>query len=391
MNYAATYPVRNNYSSPRQKAKAAQSADVRVHPMDGKTERCRRDTKGQKKVCADQPIAYDFLRSRFLPKLESQENIAPEIQTKKLERDFYKSLSQMAEHYSIDLMPTAEFHYPYNIALALADVKEKLKSNVANWYDIKVVQEETKTYLVTEERYSTGSTLYFIPVIPLFLMLRNKTKRKAGALLLSACAYLYHIADIPYYRQEYTTLYWQYEMHAEWIEQDEQTDETATNLSELQQAEWVGDIMEQKLMNLKNLEVFENRINHFKGKDDFEKQCLQVAKKACEMYRQYPNEKFFRNANAHNWIDEDFDNDGILSIEKYISFSARNDGWLSESIFNSLNEEFGNYGETEEPTISKSFNGKPITTASLDFENKLFTLLDDLAYILNNYKFQDHE
>jgi len=391
MNYATTYPVRDNYRSPRQKAKAAQQAVSGVRPMDGKTQRCLRDTEGQKKVGSGQPTAHDFLKSRFLPKMLHQEIIAPATRASKLVRDFYKSLTQLAEHYGIQPMPTAEFEYPYNIALTLSDVKEKLKSNVTNWYDIRVVLEGSKTYLTSEERYCTGTTLFFIPVIPVFLMLRDKKRRKAGVLLLSACAYLYQIADIPYYRQEYTSLYWQYEMYAEMIEQDEDTDGTAIYRSELQQAEWVGDKMEQKLINPNNLAVFQQRIKSFTGRDGFEKQCLQVSKKAYDMFSQYPNEKFFRNANAHNWVDEDFDNDHILSIERYISFSARSDGWLSDSIFDSLNQEFGEYGEIEEPSIKKSFNGKSVVTANLDFEHKLFTLLDDLARLLNNYTFQNHE
>ncbi|TFB30264.1 hypothetical protein [Pedobacter alluvionis] len=390
MNYATQYPVRNNQRSLRQKTKATAPPVIGVRTVDGKTQRCRRDTEGQAKVSTDQQSANDFLKSRFLPKISGQANRPPEIKTDKVVRDFYKSLTQLAGHYSINLMPTAEFGYPYNIALALSDVKAKLKDHVANWNAIQVVQKNTKTYLICEERFVTGTTLYFVPVIPLFLMVKDKHKRRAGALLLSVCAYLYHMAEIPYYRQEYTTLFWQYEMHAEWIEQEDETNETFSYRNDLQHAEWIGDVMEQKLINPKNLVVFEHRISHFTGKDGFEKKCLQVAEKAYELYKHYPDEKFFRNANAHNWQDEDFDNDSILSIEKYISFSARNDGWLSDSIVSSLNEEFGNYGETEEPTISKYFNGKAITTASLDFENKLFALLDDLAYLLNTYQFQDH-
>lgn len=78
---------------------------------------------------------------------------------------------------------------------------------------------------MAQERYNTGATLYYIPVIPLYQMLRNKNRKKTGLLLLSVCTYLYRIADIPYYRQEDSYLYWIYEMLTEWLEQDEEVDD----------------------------------------------------------------------------------------------------------------------------------------------------------------------
>ena len=40
----------------------------------------------------------------------------------------------------------------------------------------------------------------------------------------------------------------------------------------------------------------------------------------------------------------------------------------------------------EEPTISKRFDGSEIPTANLDFENRLFAVLDDLCTLLDDYK-----
>ena len=52
----------------------------------------------------------------------------------------------------------------------------------------------------------------------------------------------------------------------------------------------------------------------------------------------------------------------------------------------SINNEFNEYGKMEEPTICKAFDGSKITQGNLDFENRLFELLDDLSYLLYNYK-----
>jgi hypothetical protein len=129
-----------------------------------------------------------------------------------------------------------------------------------DWEEIRLVQDSKKTYFVSEERYNTGATLFYIPVSPLYRILHDP-KRKANAhLLLSVCAYLYHIADIPYYRQEASYLYWMYEMMNDWVEQDDYTEETEVYLSEIKQAEFIGDFIEQRIYNRINLTVFEQRL-----------------------------------------------------------------------------------------------------------------------------------
>jgi hypothetical protein len=82
---------------------------------------------------------------------------------------------------------------------------------------------------------------------------------------------------------------------------------------------------------------------------------------------------------------DDYDNEAI-GMEKYISFIADTKGWLYENLSDSINNEFNEYGIMEEPSISKSFDGSKVTQESLDFENRLFTLLDDLCSLLYNYK-----
>ena len=84
--------------------------------------------------------------------------------------------------------------------------------------------------------------------------------------------------------------------------------------------------------------------------------------------------------------DNDDDENEIIGMEKYISFIADTKGWLYESLSDTINNEFNEYGAMEEPTISKRFNGSEISTANLDFEKRLFGLLNDLSGILYEYK-----
>lgn len=382
MNYAQTYPIGNYYNTRTAKATTIAPPVKRVRQLDAKTKGRQRSTERQTQVSSNSDVANGFLKCTFLPKLKETKTVQACRKSDKTERDFFQSLSKLAEHYNIEPAQTKQFTYPYNMALAMADVEEKLKSKVLDWEEIRLVQDSKKTYFVSEERYNTGATLFYIPVSPLYRLLHDK-KRKANAhLLLSVCAYLYHIADIPYYRQEASYLYWMYEMMNDWVEQDDYTEETEVYLSEIKQAEFIGDFIEQRIYNRINLTVFEQRIEKFKVRNEFDRECLAVAKEAFSLYLTYPNESVFRNAKPNEEASEE-DMDNIIGMEKYISFYADHKGWLNETLIESVNTDIQEYGQMEEPIILKQFDGRDITANNLCFENRLFQLLHNLSDILH--------
>jgi hypothetical protein len=389
MNYATQYYIGYYPYTPAAEATAIAPTVRRVCPLDAKTKGRKRNPKGQTEIRTDSHVANGFLKASFLPKLKISKSVQARTESGKTERDFYSSLSQLAAHYGIEPMQTRQHGYPYNISLALWDAQEKLKQTGSNWDSLQLVQDRMKTFFISEERYQTGSTLYYIPVMPLFEMLHDPKRKRTAHLLISVCSYLYHIADIPYYRQENSYLYWQYEMLSDWVEQDDQTDETEGYKNELRQAEWIGERIEQKIFNRTNLTVFEQRLKGFTPMDDFERECWQSACNALALYTDYPDASIFRNAPKADEDpckeSDDYEQE-TLSMDKYISFMASGKGWLYESLSESINNEFNEYRSIEEPIISKRFDGNPITGNTLDFENRLFILLDDICYLLNNYK-----
>lgn len=384
MNYATQHYIGNNQHTRTETATSITPTVGRVRQLDAKTKGCKPSAERQTEIRTRSNATNGILKCTFLPKLK----IAHSVQAcQKAERDFYKSLSRLAEHYDIEPMQIQEFGFPYNIALAMWDMETKVKRINNNWDGLKLVQDSKKTYLVSEERYSTGTTLYYIPIVPLFQMLKDPKRKKTAQLLLSVCSYLYHIAQIPYYRQEESYLYWLYEMMNDWVEQDEETEETVTYKRELRNAEYIGDKIEQKLFNRINLKVFEQRLNRFKNVDTFDKECWQVAHNAFALFTEYPNTTIFRNATLPEKDPyNDDDENEIIGMEKYISFIADTKGWLYESLSDTINNEFNEYGVMEEPTISKRFEGSEIPTTDLDFENRLFGLLNDLSGLLYEYK-----
>lgn len=386
--------IGSNKTTRRKKTEATSPTIGRICRLDETGKRHFRNPKRPKEISSDSATSNGFLKATFLPKLKEDETVTTQQNGRKItktERDFYQSLSQLSEHYDIHPMPIQDFEYPYNIALSLFDVEKQLKNKIKNWDNIRLIQKENKTYFISEERCNSGSTLFYIPVIPLYKMLKNKQRKKSAQLLLSVCAYLYRNADIPYFRQENSYLYWNYEMLNDWIEEDEEIDENHLYKKELQQAEIIGDLMEQKISHRKNLEIFGKRLEKFKPKDDFDEECFQLSKKAFQLYNDYPEECYFRNAHFNNVPkqenreeEEGYDEETVISMDKYVSFFADDKGWVYQNLIDCVNNEFNEYAELQEPMIFKAFNGNDITKNNLDFENRLFEILIQLSTLLGS-------
>ena len=92
---------------------------------------------------------------------------------------------------------------------------------------------------------------------------------------------------------------------------------------------------------------------------------------------EYPTASIFRNAPLpeQDFYNDDFRKNEAIGMEKYISFIADTKGWLYESLSDSINNEFNEYGIMEEPSISKSFDGSKLTNSNLDFEKPNFQII----------------
>ena len=394
MKYATKNHIGKNKNTRKTKAKSTASTVGRI---------CRLDEAGQKRfgnserpteISSDKSITNGFLKCTFLPKLKennaqklaSDEQNLTQIQRKntKLESDFYQSFSQMAVHYRLNTMTTRHLGYPYNIALALDDIQKQLKNKVRDWEEIRLIEEKGKTYFVSEERYNTGAILYYIPIVPLYQLSKNPKRKQAVQLLQSVYSYLYHIAKVPYYRKQDSYLFWMYEMASEWITSDDENDETPIYFSEIKQAEQIGDFMEQKIYNQNNLTRFKDHLKSFKAKDSFDNDCFMLARKIFSLYQQYPNATIYQNLQS-NTETEEYESDTVVSMDKYVSFCSEAKGLLFQTLFEAVNSDLQEYATMQEPRVIKKFDGRNITNNNLDFENRLFPLIEELIYILNNF------
>lgn len=402
MTYATKNHIGQNRDSRRKQAKTASSSVTAICRLDEAEQRHLRNTKRPKKISSDMPTSNGFLRTTFLPKLKeskvwkADKNSQTEKEIEIAEKSFYQSLFQLTEHYGLEPVQTQDFEYPYNISLSLWNIEHQLQNKVENWNNIQLIKSEEKLSIASEERCDTGMSLFYIPIVPLYKMLKDKKRKKTAQLLLSVCTYLYRNAGVSYYRQEDSYLYWLYEMLNDWAEQEDDQEEINLHKKELKTAEIIGDIVGQKISNSQNLIRFSERLNQFKSENEFDHECFLLAKKVFELYQQYPEEHLYQNAhfnnvvNHQNIVDEEFYNEEtVISMDKYISFYADNKGLISDQIIEMVNNEFNEYGEVQESIVSKVFDGKNLNQNNLDFETRLFGLMNQLIYLLSNYNSLD--
>nr|WP_314896950.1 hypothetical protein [uncultured Flavobacterium sp.] len=343
--------------------------------------RCAESKKEQEKFHTLGVIADGFLRHSFLPLFEQGKKLPD---PKQVEVEFFNSLVILTGVYGFEVMDVENKPYPYNILLTYSYVQKQLRKSGQD-IELSIVQDDKGTVkLTTNHSYSTGNMLYYIPVLPLYRLLQNKKQKQTAELVLSVFAYLYHIAGIPYYRENNSYLFYQYECMEEWLIddfEDVETEEGNSGISEFNEAVYYGDVMLRKIYNPYHLNCFEQRIDSYRPSTSFQKKCFAVAKKALALLLEYPDYTIF-----HNAFNREFEyDDEVIKAEQYISFIADSDGLLYENIARVVNDEFNECSEMEEPTLLQIYDSenRPSNKA-LDFEYRLFPLINDLCTLLNN-------
>ena len=342
--------------------------------------RCTRGKKQQTKIGSVGTLADVFLRHPFLP-LYEQGSELPD--SEKAEKDFFESLQILSEHYGFETIIIRDKSYPYNFLLAKEQIQKQLKKTGQN-IELCIMQDNKGiNKLATKLHYCTGMTLYYIPVLPLYQLLQNKKQKRTAELLLSVFSYLYHIAQIPYYRESDTYLFYQYECMQEWLRdcfENDENQEFCTISTECNKASYCGDILFRKLYNLYHLNNFKQRIDSYRPSTAFEKKCLTVTKTAWKLMNQYPAHNVFQNIS-----NQDYDeSEGLINAKQYISFIAENEGVLFENISRAINDEFNECSEIEEPRLLQIFDSQNQNlNDNLDFEYRFFPFLNDLCSLLN--------
>lgn len=384
MDYATTNR-RAATAARKQKAAITAPTNGAVPARDAAQARCRRGAAGHPSGSTCGAAAHAFLKCRFLPHYTGQETAADPQQ----ETEFFASFALLCSHYGISVMDTSILGYPYSREVALWDAQRKLRAACEQSIGIGSIIVEGNFSLTAAETYCTGNTLYYIPVVPLHRLINRRRTRKGAQLLLGICAYLYHVAGVPYYREDSSYLCWQYDMIGQWVKDDPEGWEQEhywQNRSQLHTAEHIGDVMQRRLWNRYSLDRLAGNTEKFLPLDSFGSSCLHLADAALRLWGDYPDAHLWRNADQSVLPDpESYEDGDCITMDKYIGFCADTDGWLYHTLSECVNNEFNECVSIQEPVLQRIFDGREQATESLDFECRLFRLMDDLCGLLNEY------
>lgn len=343
--------------------------------------RCTGDQKGQKKVRTNSFVADGFLRRQFLPLYRPGTDVPGQ---RGAEQGFFASLDRLRTDSGKPLATYRNKPYPYNILLSYWQLQRQYPQQPdVSLYVLS--KDDGSVTLATQKVYNTGTTLFFIPVLPLHRLLSDRKRKRCAELLLSVCSYLYHVAGVPYYRDTASALNYYYEVIEEWLKDDLESyepEELAGNFADLNKAAYVGDVMFRKLFSRVQLERFAERLARFCPTDELEQSCYTVARSCYDLWQAFPQAVIFRNMRASAPVGED--EDGLILAEQYISFVADTEGWVYGQIAEMLNNEFNECAAMEEPTVFDLHDGKPkIDAPTLEFEERIFPLIEQLCTVLN--------
>src|ERR1700753_2001085 len=154
--------------------------------------RCKGSQGKQTPAGAERVVADGFLNHRFLPVYDTSAELPDE---EKVEPVYLKAVGNLTAYYKIDLMEVRDYPYPYNILLSNWDISRHIKTK-GRYREIRIEEtEDRKINLSVTETLNTGSTLFYIPLLPLFKSLHLDGNRCAP-LLLSVCVYLSEKAGV---------------------------------------------------------------------------------------------------------------------------------------------------------------------------------------------------
>ena len=305
------------------------------------------------------------------------------------------SLALLSAEKWIEPLDVSDKPYPYNILLAHRDAEKQLAAQ-SDELDLYIVQDNRgRVQMAVRETLYTDMSMYYIPVLPLYRLIRSGKHRESCDLLLSVCSYLLHHARIPYYREDDSFLAYHYEMLSEWLaeEVDEEDGESwNANQNALRASAHFGDLMHRKIYSPYHLQYFAERIEKAKPKMAFDHDCLKIAQTAFGLWQAYPDSHLtshvmgnfpFDNYNGEDEEEDDWQ-ENTVRLDEYVHFVAETHGSLWNSMAENINCEWNERPYLQQPCLIRHYTEDSLSvTDSLDFERGLFSLITDLCTLLN--------
>jgi len=356
------------------------SAIQKFHPKARPVTRCRRSSAQPAKKRTARHPADGFLKAHFLPFWA----IATR-NYRQMEAEFFRSLAHLCALYDLPVPDVSATPFPQNVTVAYMKISEAVKAKDKNANCIIVKDDTRNATLAVLKSHDTGRCLYYIPVRPLWNLVQTAKEQPLANLLTSIYGYLYQIAKVPYYTENDAYLFYQYDTIERWIDEDDEEEQEHKDeqIDALHELTYAGNRVVTLIRDPIWLADFEANIKAYKETEtwDLETECL--ATEFLALFKEYSTQTLFDN--IHDDLIEPEETERVRA-EQYISFYWSGNDCFYDMLFEMVNNEFQECGITDEP-MSVQYFDTPQTqiTNELNFERRLFDLIDKLCAILNPY------
>lgn len=356
------------------------STNSPIHAASKRPTRCRHRKKATTTQRTRSFIGNGFLNYSFPAVRENNAALQNAVQ---VETEFFKSLAHLTNLYKIALPINTEYPFPLNIAEVYKRVKDML-NQVNPLLELIIIQDDNHAAcLATVDSLTIGNTLYYIPVQAVYRLLKKKANMPMVRLILSVFAYLYQVVRIPYYRDSSSYMHYCYERMIEWyFDSSELTKkELQENQREFNQLRKGGDRVLNEIRKAIHLRTFGKRVAKFIPKDNWESSLLQVAATALTLWQSAPQRPVFSSIPEGLLYPEIEER---LRPDCYLSFYWESNDHLYSMLMEYINSDLQEYGVIDEPVSIQLFDSPQcMASHDLQFEKKLFQLMDDLCELLN--------
>jgi hypothetical protein len=273
--------------------------------------------------------------------------------------------------------------FPDNITEAYQKVTEQ--QTRAFDLEVKICQDkEHPCCLATAKTFNTNYNLYYIPVRPLWKMREIKQELSLYQLLIAVFAYFYQVAGIPFFNEP-GTIDGNYETIKNWL--DEENDEQEEPFRERQRNELkeltlAGDALLPEINKPFSIKEMETCLAMYQQAENCDTRLLEVVYEIIKLIKDYPKRAI---KETMHYEYEQGDSETIY-WEQYISFYWSGEDCLSETLYQMVNDEFQEMGYQEEPMNLQWFDRPQEKSRQVfDYEPRLFSLINRLAELLNDY------
>ncbi|MFI5160521.1 MAG: hypothetical protein ACHQHN_04550 [Sphingobacteriales bacterium] len=359
------------------------SANLKLRQRPRPLTRCKGSQVEQTITRTPGILADGFLRHCFLPLYEPGAYI-PERD--KVEAVYLKAVKNISAYYQIDLMELRQVSYPHNILLGNRDIWGKVRIK-GRYRELRIEEnEELKIEVTVTETLNTGSTLYYIPLLPLYKALQIDGNTCAK-LLLGVCVYLYRKAGVCHYKDDESYVCYLYDIMNNWIEDDRGDMDEADYLQQrtiMDEILAVGDLMENLLVDENHLTQLQYHIQQFEAETAFEKACVMIAKDTILLWTKFPTANLYQHINeCEPNDDDDYYGQGKIRVTEYISFIGETSSCVYESMMTMLNEDFNERSGLQDFEHRIVFNTTPIKQMDvLVYEERAIDIIEKMCDLI---------